>query len=445
MLRRSDSIYWLWLSMKIGNRNAVFQKLRDVFGEYPYDIYKATESELFECGLLTKTEVERLCDKDIGKAISVLDYCNENGVGLMTYNDPKYPNMLKRIKNPPMVLYYIGTFPDMNRSLSIAVVGTRKMTEYGMRSAYKISYELASARVVTVSGMALGIDSVAAAGAIAGGGKTVAVLGCGIDVIYPKQHRKLRNIISNNGAVVTAYLPGTPAYKNNFPDRNQIISGMSDGTLIVEAPMHSGAMLTAASAEEQSRVVYALPGSIEEPTSEGPNHLIKNVAVPVTCARDILDPYFSEHSSCVDPVRFRIGECNSDFDSGILETMGVSLVCSGSGSKESPKALLRKLNETLNSNEGQNRDYYNIPKIKRLEKQSSEDDNGVSDGETDAILESLDEKERKIFSEFPAGTPISADELAKAGYSIGDLMSSLTLLEINGLISSLPGGLYIKR
>ncbi len=442
MFRKSDSIYWLWLSLKIENQNSLFQKLIDVFGESPYDIYKAKKSELEACSFLNKPTVDKLCDKSIDEAMSVFKYCGESGVGLLTYNDPMYPESLKNIKKPPMVLYYIGRLPELNKSLSVSVVGTRKMTEYGMRSSYKLSYELASAGVVIVSGMALGIDAMAHAGAISAGGKTIAVLGCGIDVLYPKQHRRLRSIIANNGAVITAYRPGTPAYKANFPERNAIISGLSSGTLVVEAPIHSGAMTTASLASEQSRVLYALPGSVEEPTSDGPNQLIKDGAVAVTCARDILSPYFEGKSVLVDPVRFRFGECNSTLEREIVEQMGISLVCSGEGPKETPAELLRKLNQKLNSNEGENKEYYKTPKIKRIsDEEPAEEHTDVSA----ELLESLSEAEKNIFLEFPIGKPVPVDAFAKMGYSIGDVMSSLTMLEINGLISSLPGGLYIRR
>jgi DNA processing protein len=359
------------------------------------------------------------------------------------------------MKNPPIVLYYMGNMPNLNNKLCVSMVGTRKMTEYGMRAGYKIAYELASAGAVVVSGMALGIDSVAHAGAIGGRGTTIAVLGCGIDVIYPKQHRKLRKYICEHGAVLTAYHPGTPAYKNNFPERNAIISALSEGTLVVEAPIRSGALITADCAAEQSRTVYALPGSIEEPMSEGPNHLIKNGALAITGARDILQYYFENHSRLVDAVKLRQGELSSDFDQDILVQLGISADCYGKGPKESPKALLKKLNDELNNNAEQNSDYYSVPKIKKMGETAKADTENKSKPEEtkssktveldESALEGLTKEQRSIFNELPCDKPVSPDLLVRSGYGIGTVMATLTILEIKGLISSLPGGMYIRK
>lgn len=445
MFKKSETVYWIWLALKLNNQNTVFQHLLDIFGGSVLQIYHAKQKELEGAGGLNERQIAALCDKNIDQALSIFNYCEKNRVGILTYNDSFYPESVKNMKNPPILFYYMGNLPNVNRKLCISVVGTRKMTEYGMRSAYKISYELASAGAVIVSGMALGIDGVASAGAICAHGTTIAVLGCGIDVVYPKQHRRLRKLICENGAVVTTYHPSTPAYRNNFPERNAIISAFSAGTLVVEAPMKSGAMLTAEDASEQSRVVYALPGSIEEPMSEGPNHLIKEGAVAVTCARDILQEYFEDRFPYLDPVRFRQGEFNSDFDAEALESTGVSMVCTGKGPAATPEALLKKLNEKLNNNENENKDYYTAPKIRRLAQNSGEAEKEAPTEPDNEILDTLDEQQKKIYSEFPIGKPVSVDYLSRGGYNIGILMATLTILEIKGLIGSLPGGLYIRK
>lgn len=449
MFKKSDQVYWIWLSLKLNNQNSVFQHLLDLFGNSPYEIYKANEHELNRATYLSELQKRTLLDKNLDEALAIFNYCKWNRVGIMTYGDGIYPESLKSMKNPPILLYYMGNIPNLNNRVCVSVVGTRKMTEYGMRSCYKIAYELASAGAVVVSGMALGIDSVAHAGAIGARGTTIAVLGCGIDVIYPKQHRKLRKYICEHGAVITAYHPSTPAYKNNFPERNAIISALSEGTLVVEAPRSSGALITADRAAEQSRTVYALPGSIEEPMSEGPNHLIKNGAVAITCARDILGYYFENHSRFVDPVKLRQGELSSEFDNGILEDVGINVTCYGKGPKETPKSLLKKLNEQLNNNAEQNSDYYSVPKIKKInENNTVQKEENISVESTlvdESVLEGLNEEQRKIFGDIPCDKPTSVDALTKLGYSIGTLMASLTILEIKGLIVSLPGGMYIRK
>lgn len=457
LFKKSEQIYWIWLALKLNNQNAVFQRLLDHFEGSPHKIYDATETELAREAYLSELQRMSLLNKDLGEAISIYDYCKWNRVGILAYGDSIYPESLKSMKKPPILLYYMGNIPNLNNRVCVSVVGTRKMTEYGMRSGYKIAYELASAGAVVVSGMALGIDSVAHAGAIGGRGTTIAVLGCGIDVIYPKQHRKLRKYICENGAIVTAYHPGTPAYKNNFPERNAIISALSEGTLVIEAPMHSGALISADCAAEQSRTVYALPGSIEEPMSEGPNHLIKNGAVAITSARDILQYYFENHSKLVDPVKLRQGELSSDFDFGILSDLGISGDCHGKGPKESPKALLKKLNDELNNNAEQNSDYYSVPKIKKIKENDVKGEDKWSDGEMleeqsrkvsiadESILATLTPEQRRVFDDLPCDKPTSVDALIKNGHNIGTLMATLTILEIKGLVSSLPGGMYIRK
>lgn len=449
LFKKSDQVYWIWLSLKLNNQNSVFQGLLNSFNGSPYEIYKADENKLACADNLSEFQKRALLDKNLDEALSIFNYCKWNGVGVMTYGDAIYPDSLRLIKNPPILLYYMGNIPNLNNKLCISVVGTRKMTEYGMRSCYKLSYELASAGVVVVSGMALGIDSVAHAGAIGARGTTIAVLGCGIDVIYPKQHRKLRKYICEHGAVITAYHPSTPAYKNNFPERNAIISGLSEGTLIVEAPRSSGALITAERAAEQSRTVYALPGSVEEPMSEGPNYLIKNGAVAITCARDVLNYYFVGHSRLIDPVKLRQGELSSEFDNGILEDVGISATCYGKGPKETPMSLLKKLNDEINNNAGQNSDYYAVPKIKRIGEDKAVQNEDITSVEPtpvdESALEGLSEEQRRIFNELPCDKPTSVDALSKNGYSIGTLMATLTILEIKGLVTSLPGGLYIRK
>lgn len=457
LFKKSEQIYWIWLALKLNNQNAVFQRLLDDFDGSPHKIYDAGETELSRINYLSELQRMSLLSKELGEAIAIYDYCKWNKVGILTYGDNIYPESLKSMKKPPVLIYYMGNIPNLNNKVCVSVVGTRKMTEYGMRSGYKIAYELASAGAVVVSGMALGIDSVAHAGAIGGRGTTIAVLGCGIDVIYPKQHRKLRKNICENGAVITAYHPGTPAYKNNFPERNAIISALSEGTLIVEAPMHSGALITADRAAEQSRTVYALPGSIEEPMSEGPNHLIKNGAVAITSARDILQYYFENHSRLVDPIKLRQGELSSDFDISILSDLGISADCYGKGPKETPKALLKKLNDELNNNAEQNSDYYSIPKIKRMNEDNNKKTN-TSEGERifeeqsaqasafdENVLATLTPQQRRIFDDLPCDKPTSVDALIKNGHDIGTLMATLTILEIKGLVNSLPGGMYIRK
>ena len=206
----------------------------------------------------------------------------------LAQDDKYYPNKLKSIYDPPELLYCLGDIRLLNEP-SIAIVGTRNASNYGKRIAYNLSQELSKRGVTIISGLASGIDSYAHEGAFKNVGKTIAVLGSGIDVIYPKENEDLyKSIIKNGGLIVSEFPLGTKPEKDNFPKRNRIISGLSDGVVVVEAKKKSGALITADLALEQGRSVFAVPGNIDSQNSEGTNNLIKEGAVPVTSYLDIL-------------------------------------------------------------------------------------------------------------------------------------------------------------
>ncbi len=206
---------------------------------------------------------------------------------IFTLLDEDYPALLKEIYAAPPVLYVRGQLPKPDRP-ALAVVGTRAFTNFGKVATAQLIEPVAAAGVIIVSGMALGIDGCAHQAALAAGGTTVAVLGSGVDVLYPPQHTKLaEDIIAQGGAVVSEFAPGTIPEPGSFPRRNRIVCGWSQATLVVEAGVKSGALLTAREAAEQNRDVLAVPGDFTRPTSVGPNELIKNGATPVTSAEDI--------------------------------------------------------------------------------------------------------------------------------------------------------------
>lgn len=209
------------------------------------------------------------------------------GATLITLADDIYPTLLKRIPNPPIALYVKGDFsPDDD--LALGIVGTRKATRYGHDVTFDIAKSLATNHVTIVSGMAQGIDSAAHEGAIAGGGRTIAVLGTGIDRIYPSTNKQLSKKIIANGALVTEFPLGTPPLGSNFPTRNRLISGLSLGVLITEAPINSGALITVDAALEQGRDVFAVPSNIYNRTGSGCNKLIQDGAKLITGAEDIM-------------------------------------------------------------------------------------------------------------------------------------------------------------
>ncbi len=452
---KSENLYWIWLATRLGVANRDFPRLMLKY-QGPYEIYAASAEELSEVEGVSKNTVAHLSDKNLDRASTILEFCAKTGVQIIAYSSELYPNRLRLLADPPVLLYARGTMPYMDDKVCIAIVGTRRMSEYGRDCAYKIAYELGAAGAVTVSGLALGIDGVAAGGAIRGGGKTVAVLGCGIDIAYPKEHAKLGRIVSANGAVVTEFAPGTPPVGEHFPIRNRIISGMCQGTLVVEADEKSGAIITANTALSQGRQVFAIPGNLGEKNTAGTNALLRDGAIMIMESDDILNEYRKLYDKCIDRPRLTAARRRYEFSEAILAEMGISARYSlGGGASRSNRPSAPREDFMTTSRGGRSaprpKVYHaddNAPttvpertpgKPKAMPSVKASGDHSAE------LLASLDEKHRALFAEIPDDRAITADTLAKLGYSIGEIMSVMTVLEIKGLVSSLPGGLYIKR
>lgn len=220
--------------------------------------------------------------------VRVLAQIADSGAQVVTVLDDDYPRILREIPGPPPVVYFRGSLPAQDEP-TIAMVGTRRSTSYGREATIRIASDLAAAGVTIVSGLARGIDGFAHQAALEAGGRTIAVMASGVDIIYPPEHRQLANRIVESGALISDYPPGTKPDAPNFPARNRIISGLSLATIVVEAPSRSGALITVGFAADQGRDVYAVPGSILSNSSEGTNNLLRQGATPLTCAADLLD------------------------------------------------------------------------------------------------------------------------------------------------------------
>ncbi len=221
--------------------------------------------------------------------------------------DREYPELLKYIPDPPEVLYYAGDIALASKP-AIAVVGARKATSYGRWAAYGFAKKLAEYEIVVVSGMAYGIDSFAHKGAVENDGKTIAVLGCGVDICYPDSNQPLRERILNEGLILSEYEPGTPPMPFRFPLRNRIISGLCIGVIIAEAGLASGSLITAERAAEQGRYIYALPGNINSIYSFGTNKLIKDGATPLIVFDDIIDELGIARKAPAKALKIRLGK-----------------------------------------------------------------------------------------------------------------------------------------
>ncbi|NCB29165.1 MAG: DNA-protecting protein DprA [Clostridia bacterium] len=282
---------WLWLASRGTVSPRLAAELLSSFGTVER-IYAADRHTLTQTEGLTKAQVDALCNKDTRAADRIAADCDRLGVTILAQTDAGYPDRLRQIADPPVVLYVRGALPDLDRVACVSVVGKRKASAYGLVAARKLSAALSRAGFVIVSGMAAGVDGAANRAAIEAGGTTVAVLGCGIDVCYPPEHRRLMEDIALSGALVSEYPPGTPPERHHFPARNRIISGMTPGTLVIEAGRGAGSLITADCALEQGRDVFAVPGLIDMPSFEGSNDLIASGAARlVQDARPIIREY----------------------------------------------------------------------------------------------------------------------------------------------------------
>jgi len=280
-------LYWVWLTSIPGLGSVKISKLLNAFGE-PEKVWNATESDLKNVTGLNRQDIFQLCNKNTEMAEKIMIKAGQLGIRIVTIQETEYPSYLRNIYDPPHVLYVYGELPKQD-DIAIAVVGSRNASPYGQKVAEALSYQLAKRGIIIVSGMARGIDTYAHKGALNAGKRTIAVLGCGVDVVYPKENKRLAESIAKNGALISEYPPGTYPSPGNFPARNRIISGLCYGTVVVEAGEKSGALITSDFALEQGREIFAVPGNIDSKYSKGTNRLIKQGAKLVTCEEDVLE------------------------------------------------------------------------------------------------------------------------------------------------------------
>lgn len=282
--------FWVWLAEHRGLDNQARLALLRHFVT-PEDIFYADPEELLLTEGIMRDQAEALEDHSLDAADRILADCQRLNLRLLTFQDAEYPGRLKNIYDPPCLLYVKGRLPAIDEEVAVTVVGTRTCTPYGTACAEKLGYGLASGGAVVVSGLAKGVDAAASRGALRAGGVTVGVVGNGLDVHYPYESRYLYEDIAAAGALISEYPPGTEADAWHFPVRNRIMSGLSLATVVVEAPARSGALITAGTALEQGRDVFAVPGPIGAPASVGCNRLIRDGAGLVTEAWDVLREY----------------------------------------------------------------------------------------------------------------------------------------------------------
>jgi DNA processing protein len=279
--------YWVGFNLVRGIGAQRLRALLNAFGDVR-TAWHAQPGELMAAGLTSKIVQSLLQVRSSVDLEKVLQRLEKQGVTVLTWEDETYPRLLREIDQPPPVLYVRGEISTADE-WAVGVVGTRRVTAYGRQVTEELCAALAGSGVTVVSGLARGVDAIAHQTALRCGGRTIAVLGSGVDRIYPPEHRRLAAQIAESGAVISDYPPGTAPDAANFPPRNRIISGLARAVVVVEAGQVSGALITASFAAEQGRDVFAVPGNINAPQSKGTNDLIRQGARPLLTPQDVLE------------------------------------------------------------------------------------------------------------------------------------------------------------
>ena len=412
-----ELIYWIWLSLACTPGSQTFAALLGKF-DTAREIYEADDSSIAAVISSRSRDYEALTNKSLEQAERVLNFCTSKNVGILTYSDEGYPASLRDIPTPPVLLYYRGVLPDFSSLFCISVVGTRRLTEYGKKNSFIISYDLARSGATIVSGMAIGIDGVAHAGAIAAGKSTIAVMGSGIDVCYPKEHRPLAREIVKNGCVFTEYPPGARPDRHNFPVRNRIISGLSGVTLVIEGIERSGALFTARHAKEQGRTVYAVPGNVGNPNSEVCNLLLKNGARVCTCADDIVRDFEMSSLGKLNP--FELAKKAPVNMAEVLSMLKIACVSMDDPIFKASRSKARA-SQTHRSDD--------VPS----------DEKQLAASVSAPDLSGFDAKALKIYKKIPLGEECAIESLTDAELTMRDVMKGLLKLEMGKFITVLPG------
>ena len=411
-------IHWIWLAHRPGVSDRMKVRLLQHFRE-PEDIYFADGEAYRHVEGMTAEAAEGLKDKNLTAAEDILESCHREGLHILTFQDAAYPSKLKNIADPPILLYYKGQLPDLDALPVIGVVGTRKASAYGMQTAKRMGYQIGKCGGIVVSGMAYGIDGMAMSGALTAGQITVGVLGCGADIVYPLSNRALFRDVQQYGCILSEFAPGTQPARWTFPKRNRIISGLSNGVLVVEAPEGSGALITAGYALEQGRDVFVVPGNIDQPSFVGSNRLLRDGATLVSSGWDILSEYRALYP---DKIHRDNGPSS--------QTAYPDEVEKALSDTEKPLPKVAQ-NPAL---PGKNKALK-----KKLEKKSIDNEPSEAYSDVNTTLPKLSADEQLIADALSSGERLVDDVIAETGLTAGKMLALLTMLELKGVIKRLPG------
>lgn len=411
-------LHWIWLAERANVSSWEKQKLLQHFQD-PEEIFYADRESFCHIEGFRPEAADALQNKDLAAARKILSDCEEKEIRILTIQDAQYPKRLKNIPDSPILLYYKGRIPELDDSPVIGVVGTREASVYGLQSAKRLGYQIGRCGGILVSGMAKGIDAMAMSGALTAGQKVVGVLGCGVDLVYPAQNQALFRDAEKYGCILSEYPPETPPHKWNFPRRNRIISGLSCGVLVVEAPKVSGALITARRAAEQGRDLFVVPGNIDVASCEGSNALLREGAISVTCGWDILSEYAHIFPGKV---------------SRHMEPCIVSVY-------PEETAVPAENRENSGNKPEQNRSAAGKNKVSSKEIHKKVIDNLPSSPYSDVkdSLASLSADQQTVVDALQQGERLVDDIIQETGMTTGKILAILTMLELKGIIRRLPG------
>lgn len=404
-------IFWLWLQCCLGVDNFRMHRIFETFDD-AQQIYLADENELKISGAFSETEISKLNNKNLDTAKKMYNNSLMLGYDIFSFKDINYPKSLKNIPTPPVVIYVSGKLPSDNKKF-VSIVGTRHSTKLGRDTAFSLAYNLAKNDIVIVSGGAVGIDMHSHRGAIQAGGETVCVLGCGINYNYLPENEELRKEITKYGAVISEYPPFYPPRKYTFPKRNRIISGISDCTVIVEAGKTSGALITARYAIKQNKTVFAVPGNVNNVSSQGSNILIREGARTILNYNDILNWYEKRKDTL---------NVNDKSDTIITEKFIPNII------------------DTVKIKESKNN------KKKPTDKQQlNKNTNKVKENNDNIVSEQLTDNALAVYHTI-SDIPIYVDDIKlRTGLKINEILTALTELEMEGFIILQSGRRYIRK
>lgn len=408
-------IHWIWLATRSGIHERAKMALLERFQD-PEAIFYADAESFRDVEGVTREDLEALADKDLSEAEKILDDCQREDLRILTYQDAAYPKRLQNISDPPLVFYYKGKLPDFEGRPLIGVVGTRSATPYGLGVAKRMGYQIAKCGGIVVSGMALGIDAMAMKGALTAGEPVVGVLGCGAEQVYPLANRSLFADTERYGCILSEFPPGTPPMKYNFPKRNRIISGLSCGVLIVEAPEKSGALITARQAADQGRDVFVVPGNIDVPSCVGSNRLLRDGAIPVSSGWDVMSEYQAQF-----PGRVREDHAPAT-QAGYADELPPAQEQKPLQVAQKPRIFGKKPG-SKQKNDKKVIDKRDSPPYIDLNNRKA----GIS-AEEGTILDAIGSGEKLV-----------DDVIAQVGLPAGKVLAALTMMEVKGLIRRLPG------